>query len=109
MKITQLIQLFEEALITYEKAVNEKWSYETCVNHWLQSGLCRFIWGNYNILIFNLFDKGSYFCNFSKPNGYIGPIMIDTFDNKPLKLRIKFLKQQIPELKKLLEQGYTDV
>jgi hypothetical protein len=109
MKIEQLIQVFEKALITYEKAVKEKWSHEQCVNNDLYRGLCLFIRCRYNIIIYHLFMLGDYYENFIRSDNFIGPIMTRNNVTKPLKLRIKFLKQQIPELKQLLEQGYTHV
>ena len=115
MKIEKLISIFEECIPTYQKAVDENWNYTLLKDNIMYSGLCLFI-GKDNIYskeyqeITEVFEN--YYKDFTNNSGYLFLPAAWTQGNgikKCIKPRLKFLKQQIKELKKLQDEGYTDV
>lgn len=111
MQITTVITIFEAALKVYKQAVKEKWTYYKCATNNINRGLCCYSSNTYNIWnLYGLFEKKEgYYKNFINKEGYIASYITINNVIKPLQKRIDFLQEQIPELKKLLKQGYTEV
>lgn len=111
MQIKTVIEIFKAALIIYQKAVDEKWNYKQCKDNCIECGLCNYtVCIHRNWDVYDLFDKNEgYYKYFINEYSYVAPRPSSNDVKKPLQLRIKFLKQQIPELNNLLLQGYTDV
>jgi hypothetical protein len=103
MKIKKLIEIFEQLLSIYEKGLTVK-------NDNLKFGLCYAYSQEFDDDILyseNLFDDNGYYNNYLLTFKNCKYKIL--FKNGDIKSRINFLKKQIPELEKLLKQGYTDV
>ena len=114
MKIEKLIQIFEKCIPTYQKCVDENWDYDMISDNTLYSGLCLFIWKkSYSqkySMISNVFK--TYYIDFIKCCYLFTPaneVKRGKEIEISIKPRLKFLKQQVKELKKLQKQGYTHV
>jgi len=103
MKIKKLIEIFEELLEDYEKAqgLNEKEIFYLNMG----CGFCYYYRKKYNSckLYTDIFYpyKG-YYSNHLNRYGSL-------FEDGDIKSRVEWLKKEIPNLKKLLKNGYTDV
>lgn len=114
MKIEKLIQIFENCIPTYQKCVDENWDYNKIAKRNLHSGLCLFVGKRGCRKEYKDISKvfKTYYRNFLR-NNFLFPSAL-SFYNKDeirfcIKPRLKFLKQQVKELKKLQKQGYTHV
>lgn len=115
MKITRLIEIFEQLLPIYEKGYKERYVRREIIINCLDEGLCwaarkNNITTRYRELA-DLFDFGYYEkiisnTGYSRYTGYIFP-KPDTWQD--LKPRIEFMKSEIKDLKRLLKKGYTNV
>ena len=109
MKITRLIEIFEQLLPIYEKGYKEMYGRREIIISFLDEGVCwaarkNNITTRYRELA-DLFEFG-YYQKITSNTGYIFP-KPDTWQD--LKPRIDFMKSEIKDLKKLLKQGYTHV
>ena len=107
MKIKKLIEAFELAIPTYQKAVDEKWDYQKITINRMEFGICCFLRTNYNIHIGTCFNK--YYINYIYFNYIYIPFIFCKNINKSIKPRLQFMKKEVKDLKKLLKQGYTHV
>ena len=109
MKITRLIEIFEQLLPIYEKGYNKKYCAVKMSNNYLDFGICCASLYNGITDRFELrylFDNNGYYGLITNSKGFLFPLP----DNyKDLKHRIDFMKSEIKSLKKLLKQGYTHV
>ena len=106
MKITRLIEIFEQLLLIYKKGYKEKYCFQMMVNNNIDIGMCcASYYGLGDASLYSVFCKG-YYKNLLKSNGYLFP---EPKNYKDLKPRIDFMKSEIKSLKNLLKQGYTHV
>lgn len=115
MKIEKLIEIFEQCIPTYQKCVDEKWSIIKIRQEDLDAGICCFCDCKLNESIYNAVDK--YYKYYKEYHDYFYITAKNLYFKKKENLiikqaiqpRLKFLKQQVKELKKLQKQGYTHV
>lgn len=105
MEIKTLIEVFEQLIPHYKKAVEEKYSDYQLRECNLNKGICNAAYLLLDKFVYELFYKKGHYCNLvNKHDDYLFPI------GKPgLKKRLKFLQEQVVELNNLLKKGYTDV
>lgn len=110
MKIEKLIEIFEQCIPTYQKCVDENWDFRKIEKEDLESGICRFCNLKLDCSVYNVFE--TYYKYYSSYGDYIfrpAYLVKDIFIYVSIIPRLKFLKQQVKELKKLQKQGYTHV
>ena len=105
MKIKEVIKAFEDIAPLYEKAIKEKWDYGKCCNHFLESGICYAIKTNLNVDVYSIFRN--YYKKFVNHGFLFRPLF--TNNQNSLHQRLKFLKTEIKNLKRLQKLGYTDI
>ena len=110
MEIKKLIEAFELAIPTYQKAVDEKWKYDLLASNKIHWGLCYLFSKSLNINIGDIFLV--YYKNYLLPNRYLfedphPKLSTKENINKCIKPRLDFMKSEVKDLKRLLKQGYT--
>lgn len=110
MQIKKLIKIYEDLIPLYEIETRQLSSYT------LRRGICNTARYNLKYLISNIedlvevFTPSDYYRNYTRLAGYNhylkGPKPGSWAGHK---FRLEFMKKEIPELKALLEQGYTHV
>lgn len=109
MKIEIVIKAFEDIVPFYEKAIKEKWDDDKIWKNNLESGICLALrtYLKYDVYSFNIFTKKGYYKNYTNDDGYLfEPILRN---KESLHQRLKFLKTEIKDLKRLQKLGYTDI
>lgn len=111
MKIDKLITVFENLIPIYQKAVDTNADYYDLINLKLHYGICHLADEELKISIYTIFSN--YYENYTKENIYLFPVV---FYNPSINhlteciiSRLNFLKEQVIELNKLKQQGYTHV
>lgn len=119
MKIKKLIQIFEELIPEYQKAVDENWDYHELVKNNMESGICmkanhmnydiyQVIEDYYHNLFIGcytdtLFYTANHLRQYKTGDGDINYI------KSCIKPRLKFLKDEVKDLNRLLKEGYTHI
>lgn len=113
MEIEKVIEIFEKCIPYYQKAVDEKWSYNKLKEKSMQFGLCNFVAYKLNTNIVNAF-KEHY--KFYIIDDYLvkSPWRFQLYGKKNLIKftilpRLNFLKTEVKRLKRLQKQGYTHI
>lgn len=115
MEISKLIEIFNECIPTYQKAVDENWGYNKLVSKNMERGLCLFVLVNNFGDIYSIFDEnvdGHYHNLLNDGGSYLFPTsrhLVVDYIEKCILPRLNFLKEQVIELKKLQKKGYTHV
>lgn len=116
MKIEKLIEIFEQCIPTYQKCVDENWDFIKIEDEFLSTGICNFCnLKSYCYVYYTINNYYKYYLNFNNSLLCITALQLYCNDKQNLIIkqaiqpRLKFLKQQVKELKKLQKQGYTHV
>jgi len=123
MKIKKVIKSFEKAYKDFDKASKKETSYMYLWNNRVAYGFCCYFAYEQEANLFS--EKGYYYSNISKRDGYIKNLksatqvyhtnptlefnMITDKYKKYLSKRAKWLKKEIENLNNLLKEGYTDI
>lgn len=104
MEIKKLIWVFEQLIPIYQKAVDENWGYFKIKKNNLSYGIC---WASYFLLKEYIdADILRYYKNYLTNRYLFDKAKRNNYKN-PIKKRLDFMKSEIPQLKKLIKQGYT--
>ena len=105
MKIKQTIKSFNALILLIDEYLRTSPDNR---NHWpFRYGICYLAFDK-NITLADIFQTyDSYYKNYVSVYGYLKGMEVGT--RKGWKQRLKFLKQEVIELNKLLKQGYTDI
>lgn len=110
MEIEKLIEAFQLAIPTYQKAVDEKWDWYKISKNDMERGLCLYMqkYNKYNKSIKYVFAE--YYINYLNKYSYLFPIYIRKYSiSESIKPRLDFMKREVKDLKKLMKKGYTHV
>lgn len=106
MEIKKLIEAFELAIPTYQKAVDEKWSEKEIYFNEMDLGICWHL-SCKGICVYDVFKD--YYMRLLKDGDLFSYYSETKSIYKSIKPRLDFMKSEVKDLKRLLKQGYTHV